>query len=103
MICRCGVEIEGVLDTPPSAGKFYQRIGTSEVCVDNHWHEPAIDVYEVENKSGEFDVTVFRHDQSESLLEAIWLALDGLEDGETLTITYRKYSQAQMDDVYEEV
>jgi hypothetical protein len=39
--CKCGAEIEGVIGTPPSAGKFWQRVGTCEVCVDNHWHEPA--------------------------------------------------------------
>lgn len=58
------------------------------------------DIYEVEDKSGEFDFTVFRHEQSEALLEAIWLALDGLDDGQSLTITYRKYSDAQMEEIY---
>jgi hypothetical protein len=39
-ICSCGADIEEVIDTPPAAGKFWQRVGTCEVCVDNHWHEP---------------------------------------------------------------
>jgi|ERR1019366_9000196 hypothetical protein len=64
--------------------------------------EPTIDVYEVEQKTGGFDYAVYRHEQREDVLEAVWSALDDLKDGETLTITYRKYTQTQMDDVYED-
>jgi hypothetical protein len=60
-----------------------------------------IDVYEVEDKSGGYDYTVIRHDAREAVLDTIWDRLDALEDGETLTITYRKYTQEQMDEVYD--
>jgi hypothetical protein len=43
-ICSCGADIEEVIDTLPAAGKFWQRVGTCEVCVDNHWHEPRVPV-----------------------------------------------------------
>jgi hypothetical protein len=42
--CSCGADIEEVLDTPISAGKFWLRAGTAEVCTDNHWHEPLEEV-----------------------------------------------------------
>jgi hypothetical protein len=65
--------------------------------------EVLIDVYEVEDKRGGYDYTVIRHDAPESaLLQTIWDRLDGLEAGESLTITYRKYTQAQMDEVYDD-
>jgi hypothetical protein len=50
--CVCGVDIEEVLDTPLSAGKFWLRVGTTEVCVDNHWHEPE-STREIGDKHGE--------------------------------------------------
>ena len=57
-------------------------------------------MYEIEDKDGGYDCTVMRHNDRENVLEAIWDRLDSLDDGETLTITYRKYTQAQMDEVY---
>jgi hypothetical protein len=60
-----------------------------------------IDVYEVEDKSDGYDYTVMRHDAMDAVLNTIWARLDALEDGETLTITYRKYTQEQMDEVYD--
>jgi hypothetical protein len=41
MRCTCGAVIEAVIDSPPGPGKFWQRVGTCEVVVYDHWHEPA--------------------------------------------------------------
>ncbi len=60
-----------------------------------------IDVYEVEAKSGGYDYTVIPYNDREGVLNTIWDRLDSLDDGETLTITYRKYTQEQMDEVAE--
>jgi hypothetical protein len=40
VFCGCGAEIESV--TPERKSEvFWRRVGTGEVCANNHWHIPA--------------------------------------------------------------
>lgn len=57
-----------------------------------------IDVYEVYD-ARDIDYTVFRHEQMEEFQTHVWLLVDGLKDGQSIRIEYRKYTQEQMDEV----
>jgi hypothetical protein len=52
-VCSCGAQIEEVIKSSLSPGEFWQRVGTCEVCIENHWHEPAAAPTPVEPCYGE--------------------------------------------------
>ena len=84
------------LPTPPAETPSAPQDGKSEP-------QPnvLIDVYEIHAKRSGADFTVVRHGELNTLRDVIWIALDDLEDGESIKITYRKYTQEQMDEVSE--
>lgn len=64
--------------------------------------EPAIHTYELPNTGSYCDYSIFRHSNMCALLTAILAKLEGLADGESVTITYRVRSQEQMDELYDD-
>jgi len=51
---------------------------------------------------GKIDCTVIEHSRMEDFQNFAWLEVDSLEEGESIRIEFRRYSQEELDEIYEE-
>ena len=60
---------------------------------------PCYEVYDAKD----IDCTVFQHERMNDLQEFVYQLLDGLEDGESIRIEFKNYTQEELDEVYDEL